>query len=92
MNLAIAHTDPAALIARCETTGVRITAAEAEYESGSVLPAGPWQPLTADLAARLMPSAQTADATLVELVKLPDGPVPESLAALADPLGDPDAV
>ncbi|MEU3572199.1 hypothetical protein AB0E96_27800 [Kitasatospora sp. NPDC036755] len=92
MNLAIAHTDPAALIARCEIAGVRTVGGEPEYEPGAVLPAGPWQPLTADLAARLKPRAQTADNTLVELVKLPDGPVPASLAALADPLGDPDAV
>ncbi|GAA1941686.1 hypothetical protein [Kitasatospora viridis] len=92
MNLAIAHTDPAALIARCETTGARTVGGEAEYEPGAVLPAGPWQPLTTELAARLKPAASTSDGTLVELVKLPTGPVPASLAALADPLGDPDAV
>ncbi|MER7845011.1 hypothetical protein ABTZ03_13835 [Kitasatospora sp. NPDC096077] len=92
MNLAVAHTDPAALISRCETAGVRTVLNEADYESGAVLPAGPWQPLATELAARLKPDATTADDTLVELVKLPDGPAPVSLAALADPLGDPDAV
>lgn len=92
MNLTIAHTDPAALVSRCETTTVRIVGGEPGYEAGAVLPAGRWQPLTAELALRLEPTAQTADSTLVELVKLPDGPPPVSLATLADPLGDPDAV
>ncbi|MGA5819558.1 hypothetical protein ACPC54_17085 [Kitasatospora sp. NPDC094028] len=92
MNLAIAHTDPAALIERCETTGVRTATIEPEYEPGAVLPAGPWQPLTAELAVRLKPTVHTPDSTLVELVKLPDGPAPASLAALADSLGEPDAV
>ncbi|GAA2255870.1 hypothetical protein GCM10010430_44630 [Kitasatospora cystarginea] len=92
MNLAIAHTDTAALIKRCEVAGLRLSSGEPEYETGAVLPAGPWQPLTAKLAARLKPTAQTADKTLVELVRLPDGPAPANMAALADPLGDPDAV
>ncbi|MFJ6379691.1 hypothetical protein ACIQI7_06725 [Kitasatospora sp. NPDC092039] len=92
MNLAIAHTDPAALIERCEVTGVRIASGEPEYEDGAILPAGPWRPLTTELAASLKPTTGTSDSTLVELIKLPDGPPPTSLAALADPLGDPDAV
>lgn len=92
MNLTIAHTDPAALIARCETTGVRTAGCEPEYEPGAILPAGPWQPLPTELAAHLKPSADTADSTLVELVRLPDGAAPISLAALTDPLGDPAAV
>ncbi|MGC0317481.1 hypothetical protein [Kitasatospora acidiphila] len=92
MNLAIAHTNPAALIERCEVTGVRLANGEPEYESGAVLPAGPWQRLTSELATRLKPTAHTAGKTLVELVRLPDGPAPASLAAFTAPLGDPDAV
>ncbi|MEV7020764.1 hypothetical protein [Kitasatospora sp. NPDC093558] len=92
MTLAIAHTDPAALIARCDSTGVRTARGEPEYENGAVLPAGPWQPITAALAAELRPAERSAASTLVELVKLPDGPPPATLATLADQLGDPDAV
>ncbi|MFJ9695788.1 hypothetical protein [Kitasatospora sp. NPDC101183] len=92
MNLVIAHSDPAALIERCEVTGIRLARGEPEYEPGAVLPAGPWQRLTAELAARLRPTVHTADSTLVELVKLPEGPVPADLAALVDPLGDRQAV
>ncbi|MGW4648120.1 hypothetical protein [Kitasatospora sp. NPDC004289] len=92
MNLAIAHTNPAALIERCETTGVRAASGEPEYEDGAVLPEGPWRPLTPELAGILKPTARAADSTLVELVRLPDGPPPSSLAALSDPLGDRDAV
>ncbi|MEU5384087.1 hypothetical protein [Kitasatospora cineracea] len=55
-----------------------------------MLPASSWQPLIAELAARLKPDVTTADSTLVELVKLSDDPVPISLVALADPLGDSD--
>ncbi|MEU4116871.1 hypothetical protein AB0F71_20545 [Kitasatospora sp. NPDC028055] len=91
MTLAIAHTDPAALIARCDSTGVRTARDEPEYENGAVLPVGPWRPLTVQLAAELRPTEQS-DSTLVELVKLPDGPPPATLATLADQLGDPDAV
>ncbi|MFI5534127.1 hypothetical protein ACIA8O_36880 [Kitasatospora sp. NPDC051853] len=92
MNLAIAHTDPAALIERCQVTGVRIAGGEPEYEDGAVLPSGLWRPLTGETAARLKPTTDTSDSTLVELIRLPDGPPPTSLAGLADPLGDPDAV
>ncbi|MFD8751413.1 hypothetical protein ACFV0O_10600 [Kitasatospora sp. NPDC059577] len=91
MTLAIAHTDPVALIARCDTTGVRIAHGDLDYEDGAVLPVGPWQSLTTSEAASLRPTGLTADSTLVELAKLPDGPAPAGLASLADPLGDPDA-
>ncbi|MFF4345521.1 hypothetical protein ACFY00_37130 [Kitasatospora sp. NPDC001540] len=92
MNLAIAHHNPAALAERCDVAGVRTACGETDYEDGAVLPDGPWQPLTADLAQRLRPTTLTRDTTLVELVRLPDGPAPASLDSLADPLGDPDAV
>ncbi|MFB7907823.1 hypothetical protein ACFC1T_15435 [Kitasatospora sp. NPDC056076] len=91
MTLAIAHTDPAALIARCDSAGARTARGKPEYKNGAVLPVGPWQPLTAALAAELRPTEQS-DSTLVELVKLPDGPPPATLATLANRLGDPDAV
>lgn len=92
MSLAIAHIDPAALIARCDTTGVHIARGEPEYENGAVIPTGPWQPLTATLAAELRPTERSTDSTLVELVTLPGGPPPTTLAALVDRLGDPGAV
>ncbi|MFG2825047.1 hypothetical protein ACGFX4_37175 [Kitasatospora sp. NPDC048365] len=92
MNLAIAHHDPAALIARCQTASVRTVDSDPTYEPGAVLPAGPWQSLTTALASRLMPTADTANGTLVELVRLPDGPAPTRLESVTDRLGDPDAV
>ncbi|MFD7415908.1 hypothetical protein [Kitasatospora purpeofusca] len=93
MTFAIAHTDPAALIARCDSAAVRTTHDDVDYEPGAVLPDGPWRPLSTAEAAGFRPTAQHADSTLVELVKLPNGPAPvDSLANLADPLGDPDAV
>ncbi|MEV6972552.1 hypothetical protein [Kitasatospora sp. NPDC093806] len=93
MNLAIAHQSPVALIARCDVAGVRAVHGDPDYEDGAVLPHGAWEPLAADLARRLRPTARTRDSTLVELVKLPDGPaVPTGLGSLADPLGDSEAV
>ncbi|KOV22884.1 hypothetical protein ADK60_24430 [Streptomyces sp. XY431] len=93
MTFAVAHTDPSSLRARCDTAAVRTAHGDLGYEAGAVLPDGPWQPLTAAEAVDLQPTAQNADSTLVELVKLPDGPAPAGgLASLADLLGDRDAV
>ncbi|MEU8919467.1 hypothetical protein AB0D10_00850 [Kitasatospora sp. NPDC048545] len=63
---------PGDLRQRCEATSVRTAAGDAVYEDGAVVPAGPWQPLTDDLCHQLTPSADTADATLVELVRAAD--------------------
>ncbi|MFE4513905.1 hypothetical protein ACFRMQ_06855 [Kitasatospora sp. NPDC056783] len=87
---AIAHRDPAALLDRCEIGGVRRVHGEPGYESGAVLPAGDWAPLSDDLPMRYAPNIFTQDSGLVEFFRLPAVVTnPSALAALVGELGDP---
>ncbi|MGW4896428.1 hypothetical protein ACWEQL_29875 [Kitasatospora sp. NPDC004240] len=70
MHPTFAFTDPDALLARCEIASVRLTRDDPEYSEyarGSVVPAGPWQPLPEGLLDHLAPSVFTQDNRLVEL-------------------------
>ncbi|MFJ6620170.1 hypothetical protein ACIQOW_21665 [Kitasatospora sp. NPDC091335] len=87
---AIAFRDPAALLDRCEIGGVRRLFGEPGYESGAVVPAGDWAPLSDHLPARYAPSLFTEDSGLVEFFRLPATVTDrESTAALVGELGDP---
>ncbi|KJS61965.1 hypothetical protein [Streptomyces rubellomurinus] len=87
---AIAFRDPAALRDRCEIGGVRLLRGDPDHESGAVLPAGEWAPLSGDLPAQCAPSVFTKDSGLVEFFRAPATVTDEySLAALVRVLGDP---
>ncbi|MGW6821193.1 hypothetical protein [Streptomyces sp. NPDC055005] len=92
MPLHIAYGDPSALRARCEMATAQPTSPEeTAYESGAIIPAGQWRPMTqADVRAVTAPR-MPLDCTLVEIVRPPyrDG-LP--LEDLTRPLGDPNAV
>ncbi|MFJ6798030.1 hypothetical protein [Streptomyces sp. NPDC091268] len=92
MALHIAYGDQAALRARCQVAAVRTTREnENAYESGAVVPAGQWRPMTdADIKSVTAPR-RPLDSTLVEIVR---PPFQEGFALddLARPMGDPDAV
>ncbi|MEU4352486.1 hypothetical protein [Streptomyces sp. NPDC023838] len=90
MTLSIAAADLSALQGRCETTTLRTMRGGPTYETGAVVPAGPWAGITDDTARDLTDCAHVKDSALVELVKPPD--LTDVLGTLADCLGDPDAV
>lgn len=72
MATRIAFTDPEALIERCDVAaGVRLTAGDASWEDGSVVPLDDWQPLTAQQAAQLRANDTTDPNMVVEVVQVP---------------------
>ncbi|MFF7360883.1 hypothetical protein [Streptomyces sp. NPDC008125] len=87
MPLHIAFDDLTYLLQRCEVTTVRATREEPEYEKGSVVPSGPWMPITEADGLSLAAPACTPAATLVEIVR-PPAPRTGALEHLATPLGD----
>ncbi|GAA2012979.1 hypothetical protein GCM10009839_04460 [Catenulispora yoronensis] len=72
MATRIAFIDPEALVERCDVaTGVRLTADDAGWEDGAVVPLDDWQPLTTEQAAQLRADSTTDPNTVVEVVRVP---------------------
>ncbi|WP_316520137.1 hypothetical protein [Kitasatospora brasiliensis] len=90
---AIVHRDPGALLDRCDIGGVRRLYREPGYESGAIVPAGDWAPMSADLPRRYAPTSFTREGGMVEFFRLPADVIalPE-LTSLVDTLGDPEAI
>ncbi|RSS84961.1 hypothetical protein EF919_38330, partial [Streptomyces sp. WAC02707] len=86
MPLHLAFTSFDALRERCDVTTATAAYTEPAYESGAVIPAGPWQPLTLASARTLTPPTGTPASTLVEIV-CPPLPADGLLGELALPLG-----
>lgn len=71
MDVRLAFSGSEKLVGRCWVASVRLTSDEERYDDGSVVPHGPWQPLTRDDAECLQADDATPDSVRIELIHQP---------------------
>ncbi|MEV5486219.1 MULTISPECIES: hypothetical protein [Streptomyces] len=71
MGIRLAFSESEKLVGRCWVASVRLTSDEEGYDDGSVVPHGPWQPLTRDDAECLQADDATPDSVQIELIHRP---------------------